>query len=271
MKVAAWISFGVVFGALADASAQVGPDETDPRKIMTAVIKRDTGDKVVSKLEFTIKDQTGSSRSRSIQAWEMTFGDGKKRLYLFEEPANVRDTGFLSVDYSDGTKTDDQFLYVPNLKKVSRIAGSGKAGSWMGTDFSYADLTDPDPSQYEYKMLEQSTKVDGEDCWLIQSTPITPKEKEETGYIDSQVWVSKSKLMTLQSKARVAAGKKLKYIKWSDIKQVSGIWRAHTIQARLVKGGSVDSETVMRFTKLEIGQPTVKDDLFTERRLTAGL
>ncbi len=252
-------------------AADIKPDETDARKIMTAVIKRDNGDKMTARLKMSVKDSSGSERNRIARSFELDFESGTKRVFMFEDPSDVRNTGFLSVDYDDGKKDDDQFLYLPNLKKTSRIASSAKSGSFMGTDFTYADMTDPDPADYEYKILKQSTKVAGEECWLIAARPVSAKAKEETGYIDSQNWVSKSKLMTVQLKARVRAGKKLKYMKWADIKNVNGVWRSHLLTARIVRNKEVQSESTILYMDLKLGQETVNADIFTQRFLEAGI
>ena len=59
---------------------------------------------------------------------------------IFESPSDVQNTGLLSVDY-DGAKDDDQWLYLPSLHKATRISSGDKSGSFMGTDFTYSDMT----------------------------------------------------------------------------------------------------------------------------------
>lgn len=270
-RVTLFSSFVLMSWAASAVAADIKPDETDAKKIMTAVITRDNGDKMTARLKMSVKDASGSERARIARSFELDFDEGTKRVFMFEDPPDVRNTGFLSIDWDDGKKDDDQFLYLPNLKKTSRIAASAKSGSFMGTDFTYTDMTDPDPKDYEYKILKQSTKVDGEECWLIAARPITDKAKEETGYIDSQNWVSKSKLMTVQLKARVRAGKKLKYMKWADIKKVNGIWRSHLLSARIVRNKQVESESTITYMDLKLGQDGVNEEMFTRRFLEAGI
>ena len=102
----------------------------------------------------------------------------------------------------------------------------------MGTDLSYSDMTKADPAHFEYAVLKQTVKAGGEDCWVIESKPKTQKAKDETGYIKSHVWVSKSKLIPLQVKAWVREGSKLKFIKFGDLKQLGGVWVPHKIMAK---------------------------------------
>lgn len=257
--------------ALPATAWAVTPDETDPAKIMDAVDKREDGDKSTSRMVMVVKDSAGRERKRVVQSRSMDFSEGTKQLLLFEQPADVRNTGLLSVDYDDGDKDDDQWLYLPSLRKSTRISSSDKSGSFMGTDMSYSDMTRQDPKGYSYTMVEQSKKVGGEDCWVIEARPKTAKLKEETGYVKSMMWVSKEKLMPVRVKNWVREGKKLKYIKFGDIKKVDGIWIAHKIMAQTKRGKEVESTTVIAFKEYKLNQPGVTEADFNQRRLEKGL
>ena len=176
----------------------------------------------------------------------------------------------MSVDY-DGARDDDQWLYLPSLRNTTRISSSGKSGSFVGTDISYADMTSRDVDAYDYEMIEESTNVDGEACWLIESRPRTAKEQEATGYLKTQSWISKEKLIPLQAKMWVKEGKKLKYMKFGDIRKVDGIWTVHKLSVRTVKNGKVESTTVMQFKSLKFNDPSVSEADFSERRLEQGI
>jgi hypothetical protein len=192
-------------------------------------------------------------------------------LLLFESPADVRNTGVLTINYDGSDREDDQWLYLPSLKKSTRISSSGKAGAFMGSDISYADITERDSEVYEHKLLEQSTMVDGEECWLIESRPMTEKEKTETGYVKQHMWISKSKLMPLQGKAWVKKGRKLKYLKNTEFKKVDGIWVPFKMTVRTAKNGKVDSTTVLTFHDVKLKDAKVDEGEFTQRRLEQGL
>jgi outer membrane lipoprotein-sorting protein len=257
-------------GAAAQAEG-LSPAESDPRAIMQAVFNRSTGNSSVSQTEMTISLEADSPRVRKMRRWSRKFEGGTKALVIIEEPADLKNTAFLNLDYDDGARDDDQWLYLPALHRAKRIGSSGRSGSFMGSDFSYADLSRTDPADYDFKLIEPSTSVDGEDCWLIEATPRTDKAKEETGYLKKHVWVSKAKTMEVQIKAWVIRGKSLKYIKLSDIRQVQGIWTAHQIEGRTVSRDKLVSRTVVRTLGIKYDDPSVKDDLFTERRLEQGL
>ena len=249
----------------------VSPDSTDPRAIMLAVEERTRATTTKSRLAIKITDGAGRTRDRALQSWSMEFKQGTRQLMMFESPADVRNTGMLSIDYKDGERDDDQWLYLPSLSKTTRIASGDKSGSFMGTDLSYADMTRADPSQYDYLIKKQSVAVGGDDCWLIEARPKTQRAKDETGYVKSRVWVSKAKMMPLQVKAWIREGKKLKYIKFSDIKMVGGEWFPHKVTARTKKGKKTESTTVLQFFDVVADSAEVTKDLFTQRRLEQGL
>ncbi len=265
---------GAMIAALALSAATamaLDPKEKDPKKIFAAMEDRDLGDKGIARVSMTLVDSSGRKRQRQLMSWRLKFNGGTKQLMIFESPADVRNTGLLSVDYDDAKKDDDQWLYLPALHRATRISGSDRSGSFLGTDLSYADLTKRDVNSYNHKLIKESVKVDGEDCWLIESRPKTDKEKSETGYLKTQFWISKSKLFPMQIKAWVEKGQKLKYLKFTDIKKHDGVWLAHTTTVRTMKNDKVESTTIMKFTSVKFNDPSVNDSMFSQRRMEQGL
>lgn len=261
----------LVVALLAVPSTAISPDTTDARAIMEAVEARPRADRVSSRIMMQVIDKAGRKRTRVVESRSKLFEGGTKQLVLFAAPADVRNTGLLSIDYDAGDKDDDQWLYLPSLRKSTRISASSRSGSFMGTDLSYSDMTKQDPASYDYGVVEQSAPVDGEDCWLIEARPRTEKAKRETGYVKLHVWVSKDKLVPLKVKNWVREGRKLKLIKFADIKKVGGIWIPHKILAQTVRAGTVQSRTVMVFKDLAVNAAHVTDGDFTQRRLEQGL
>jgi len=249
----------------------IAKDSTDATAIMRAVEARDKGDKIVSRMKLVVEDSRGRQRVRAVQNRALEFAGGTKQLMIFEHPADVRNTGLLSIDYDDGAKDDDQWLFLPSLHKSTRISSSGKSGSFMGTDLTYSDMTARDPANYDYKILEQSTQVGGDDCWLIEARPKTAKEKEETGYVKMQLWVSKEKTLMVQGKMWVREGKKIKYLKFGDFEKIDGIWMVKKISAKTVRNKKVESTTVITMEEVKLNQPGVTEKDFTQARLEQGI
>jgi outer membrane lipoprotein-sorting protein len=262
----------VAISFLFSASAlALEPNVSDARAVARAVEDRDVGDRGTANATLKLVDQNGKERVRKLRQISMKFGQGRKTRMFFEAPADVRNTGFLSVDYDAGDKDDDQWLYLPSLHRSTRIAGADKSGSFMGSDLSYADMTKRDTSEYDYTLLEQSVVVDGEDCWLLESRPKSEAEQKETGYLKTHAWISKSKLVRVQVKAWVVEGKKIKYMKFGDLRRIDGIWVAHSLNVRTVRGTQVESTTVFELSDVKFNQPGVSDGEFAETRLEQGL
>lgn len=256
----------------ASAVAAVPPESTDAAAIMAAVEDRVEGDRVSGRLVMTLVDKSGRQRQRVVRSWSMQFEGGTRQLMIFEGPADVANTGLLSIDHDAGDKDDDQWLWLPSLHKSTRISSADKSGSFMGTDLSYADMTRADPAHHAYTMVDANATVEGEAAWLIESRPTTARAKEESGYLKSHLWISKSRLLPLQVKAWVIKGKRLKYIKFDEVKQLGEAWVPHKISARTVdQNGKVESSTVLQFSELRHDDPAVTDELFTQRRLEQGL
>lgn len=247
------------------------PDTKDPRVIVQAANNRDDGDKRISRSIWTLTDSSGKSRKRVLRLWSIDFAEGTKTLMIYEKPADIRNTGFLSIDYTDEKKEDDQWLYLPRLHKTIRIASADRSDSFLGTDLSYYDLSRPNVNANNYKLLKASVDVNGDDCWLIEATPKTDKEKRESGYQKSHLWFSKKTLLPVQSKAWLAKGDILKYLKLADIKQVNGIWTPYRLIVQTLKNGKVESTTTVEFTSVMFNQESVKEHDFSPRRLEKGL
>jgi hypothetical protein len=259
----------VVYGGLASAETP-GPDSKDARAIMEAVETRDLGDRMTARISMTIvsgKDKRG----RVMRLRRMRASDGLQTLIQFERPADMRSTGLLTLDYDDGGKEDAQWLYLPSTRKTIRTSGGEKSGSFVGSDVSYHDMTRHHAKEWEYTLLNEQAKVGDETVWVIEAKPRTDRMRDESGYLKVHYWISKRSFVAVQLKAWMASGKKLKYMKLTELAQIDGIWVPHKIAARTVRGDKVESTTVMVWDKVKFGVEDVSAEDFTERRLEQGI
>ncbi|MEE2645000.1 MAG: outer membrane lipoprotein-sorting protein [Myxococcota bacterium] len=263
-------SLTFIFFASTSAAAPISPDSRDARAIMEAVESQPEGDQSKGRLVMTITDNAGRSRQRVVQSRAMNFAEGRKQLMRFESPADVRNISLLSVDFKSGDRDDLQWLYLPSMSKLTRISSGEKSGSFMGTDLSYSDMTEADINHYDYRLVKPEVVIRGEPCWQIESRPKTQRARDETGYVKTHIWISKSKLVPLQLKAWVREGRRLKYIQFRDYKQIDGLWVAQLILAQTRKGRQVESSTSLKFTELSFGNSDVIESLFQQNRLEQG-
>ncbi|MBN1559459.1 outer membrane lipoprotein-sorting protein [candidate division KSB1 bacterium] len=165
--------------------------QDDPQQIMQKSYDAMTlaGSESISTL--TISDGKGNQRVRTFSSAQKTDEAEQvtKMIMRFLEPADVKGTGILTFDYED--KDDDMWLYMPALRKVRRIVSSEKQKSFMGSEFSNADITKPLLSDYTYKMLGSESLGDVE-CWKIEMTPASKKIGDSYGYSKKIGWIGKA-------------------------------------------------------------------------------
>ncbi len=258
-------------GFLAFAAFPSFADDTglSGRQIMELVDARDDGDNATQNMEMILIDKRGNRRERTIRAMGRDVGEDTHSIMFFLSPADVKDTGFLTYDYDDDTKDDDQWLYLPALKKTKRIASTDKSGSFMGSDFSYADMTDRKLDYYDYTLMKE-TDVDGVPVWQIESIPNNEKEIKETGYTKSVVFVRQDNYVVIRSVSWVKKGKRLKYFDVKKLEQIDGIWVPTEMHMTTKKGKTTVHKTVILAHDVRFNQD-LDEDMFTVRKLEKGL
>ncbi len=250
------------------ASVARAADDPKAREIMVRVDERDDGDDQTSDMQMVLIDKRGKQRIRELRTFGKDKGEDTYSMMFFVSPADVEDTGFLTYDYDDPDRDDDQWLYLPALKKTKRIASSDKSGSFMGSDFSYADMTDRPLEKYEFQLLQEA-EVDGHPVWVIQSTPIDEDEIDETGYTKSIQFVRKDIDVVVRSKIWVKKGKRNKYLEVQELEQIDGIWVPTVMTMTTKKGKQTLHKTLLRQTNVKFNQ-ALDFDNFTVRGLETG-
>ncbi|RLA74079.1 MAG: outer membrane lipoprotein-sorting protein, partial [Epsilonproteobacteria bacterium] len=112
------------------------------QEIAQKVHDRDEGDNSTANMKMILIDKNGKKRVRDLKKFTKEKGKDTLKLMFFLTPADVKNTAFLTHDFEDSDKDDDQWLYLPELQKVKRIVSSDKSSSFMGSDFTYSDMTD---------------------------------------------------------------------------------------------------------------------------------
>ena len=245
--------------------------ETTPptgRQIMEWVDAREDGDTETSTMEMLLIDRSGNQRTRRMRNFRMDVGPDRKSVLFFTSPADVKNTGFLSFDYVDVERDDDQWLYLPALKKTKRIAGGDRGGSFMGSDFTYADFSKPALDRYTYTLMKE-VALDGVEMWQVEAIP-NEKEAKETGYTRSINFVRKDNHMLARAVSFVKKGKRLKYFSVEKIANIDGVWVATDISMTTKKGKNTVHKTVLKISDIQFNQPMSEDDL-SIRRLERGL
>jgi hypothetical protein len=242
-------------------------------QIMQKVLNRDDGDNIITTMQMQLIDKNGKKRIRDMKTFSKEINDDEKKLIFFLSPSDVKNTAFLTYDYKDDTKDDDQWLYLPALNKTKRIPQSDKDSSFMGSDFSYFDMTKPNLNDFNFKIIKQSIvkrKSGNEDVWLIQITPKTKAISEQTGYLKSIAYVRKDNYMITRAKYYLLKAKRVKYMDIKKVKKIDGIDVATITTMTLKKDKRTIHKTILIQDNIKMNQD-LKEDFFTIRTLEKGI
>ena len=241
----------------------------DGDEIARRINARDEGEAVSRLLTMEMTDSSGKQRIRETKAFRKYYGVEKRTVIFYQAPKNIKDTAFLTYDYPETDKDDDQWLYLPAMRKVRRISASDRGDYFLGTDFTYEDIkleTRISIDDYQRKTIGES-EVDGVHCLLLESIPVNDDIAEELGYskvvqcVDDSIW------MIRQAKMWDVQGRPLKTIHFRDVRQVQDIWTQHQLTVNNHKTGH---HTRFTFSNVNYNEG-VKDRLFTQNALKRGL
>lgn len=263
------MAFVVFAAAVISAVPAALADDPKARAIMEHVDARDDGDNQTSDMEMILIDKRNNKRIRKLATFRKDNGEDTLRLMFFLHPADVKDTAFLTWDYDDPSKDDDQWLYLPALRKTKRIASSDKSGSFMGSDLNYSDMTDRNLEDYDFT-LKKEMDVKGVKTWLIESIPRTKKVIKETGYKKSLLFIRQDNYFVIRAVHWVKDGGYLKYIDVKNLELIDNIWVAIEIHVTTKKGKQFAHKTILKLDNVKFNQG-LDDNLFTVRRMEKGL
>ncbi|MEZ7853102.1 MAG: outer membrane lipoprotein-sorting protein [SAR324 cluster bacterium] len=267
------ITIWIAFFSLLFTGSFVFPKKThalSAREIMEKVNERDDGDRSISEMEMILIDKKGKKRIRKIKTYGREIGKDSQSLMFFLTPADVKNTGFLTFDYDESGKDDDQWLYLPALRKTKRIAAGDKSGSFMGSDLNYSDMSSPDLDLYDYTLMKE-TKVKDEKVWQIKAVPKNDDEADKSGYSKSVIFILQDKFMMTRAVRWVYKKKRNKYFDARKIENIDGIWISTELHVTTKSGKKTLHKTILNQKNIKFNQQEVNEDLFTIRRLEKGL
>jgi outer membrane lipoprotein-sorting protein len=179
--------------------------------------KRDNGfQNFTANMMMVLKNRQGEESSRSIRNKTLEVkGDGDKSLSIFDRPRDVKGTALLNFTHKVGT--DDQWLYLPALKRVKRISSANKSGSFMGSEFAYEDVTSQEVEKYNYKWIRDED-FKGEKCFVFERYPVY----KNSGYTRQVVWLDQKDYKLLRIEFFDRKNAPLKTLTQTDFKQYLG-------------------------------------------------
>ncbi len=247
----------LALGAVAGVSAQ-----TSGQEIMEQVYNRPAPDDMTAEVTMTLTDRRGNQRVREIEQYTMKTADGEKQLMFFTAPADVRDTSFMTWSYDDDPD-DDQWIYLPQLNRVRRIASDSKHDRFMGSDFTYDDISGRHPDEDEHELLREE-QLDGRDMYVVDSRP---KDTSQAPFSRTVTWVDPERLLGARREYFDSRDNRYKVLELQEAAEIDGFW---IIERMTMTDESRDHSTTMeiRNARLETG---LDERMFSERTMTRGV
>jgi hypothetical protein len=206
--------------------------------------------------------KSGAIKERKVTRWVLSgANDLDKILVRFLAPRDVENTALLTWEDKDGN--DDQWLYLPTLKKPKRIAASAKKNRFMGTDFAYEDLRSEALAVHAYALVGAEA-VDGADCWVVEAKPATERQAGDSGYSRRKIWVRKDNHATVKREFYDKQERLEKVETHRKLVNVTGsVWRSDELEMQDVQNGG---RTVVIVEARAINRG-LRDEFFSEAEL----
>ena len=175
-------------------------------------------------MKMVLRNRHGQESIRQIRVVNLEMeSDGDKGLTVFDEPRDIKGTAFLS--YSHALVPDEQWIYLPALKRVKRISSSNKSGPFMGSEFAYEDISSFEIPKYDYLYLRDEV-FEGNNCYVLELRP----QYQYSGYTKSYVWIDKKEYRNQKVEYYDRKNSLLKVQRFTDYQLYLGqYWRAHTM------------------------------------------
>ena len=180
---------------------------------------RGWGDSVAD-MSMILRNGQGQEAQRKMRLKTLEVrGDGDKGLTVFDQPRDVKGTAFLN--FSHALVADEQWIYLPALKRVKRISSRNKSGPFMGSEFAFEDMSSFEIEKYKFKFLKDDN-YNGQDAFVVEQTP----RDEHSGYTKQIVWIDKQHYRPLKIEFYDRKGSLLKTLTLHDYKlYLDKYWR----------------------------------------------
>jgi len=220
---------------------------------------------VESVATLTIIDSKGRQRVRKLTQISKLYDNGQteKKMIRFLSPADVKGTGFLIFYYRE--KDDDKWLYLPALRKTSRIVSSENAKSFMGSEFSYTDMTPPTVEDFTYNILGEE-EIKGVLCWKIEITPKADDIADENGFSKKISYIGKQDYMIRKAVYFDLDEELHKEFTVYEIKELDTKNHKYRLTHMVMENKQNGRQSIMKVEKIQF-TPKIKDEYFYIRYL----
>jgi len=256
-KISLGLLIGTIFVGLLYSQAN---DRPSGQEVMENVYYRPTGDDMTADLNMVLTNSRGATRERSIKQFSRSTDDVDKKMMFFLAPADVRDTSFMNWSYHDG-RSDDQWIYLPAIRRIRRISSNSKNDAFMGSDFTYDDLGERHPDEDMHKIIGEE-EYNGEPCYIVESDPVG----SDDAFSKTVSWIIKDKWIGLKREYYDESGEVYKLLQVDNYEEIDDYW---VITDMIMRDLNRDHSTriTLENVKFNIG---LRDNQFSERQMMQG-
>lgn len=248
------ISATLLVGVFALPAAVIAQDAAKGLAIAQEVKRRDTGYKdFTTTATMTLRNAQGQSSVKELNVKTLEIpGTGEKSLIVFTAPADTKDTILLS--YSYRSQPDDQWIFLPAMKRTKRIASGTRSGSFVGSEFSYEDISPQQVEKYTYNFLREENLA-GQACFVVERYPV---DKKSSGYTKQVLWIDKAEYRPLKAENYDRKDTLYKTLVFSKYQKYAGkFWRPSSAEMTNHQSGKSTGITFADYkfgTGLDAGQ-----------------
>ncbi|MDA7816679.1 outer membrane lipoprotein-sorting protein [Sulfurimonas sp.] len=238
----------------------------DGRAIIDEVAERHD-----AKFEFEVQqmvliDKKGAKESRELRRYSREGSNALfKYLLVFDKPKGVKGVALLTWQNKD--QDDDQWMYLPALSKVKRIAKGGSKNYFMGTDYAFEDLVSENRNKFRYEK-QSDIVLDGKDCYVVDVYPETKQMKKSSGYKYRKLYIRKDIFFTVQVDYYGKRGKYIKQQKLTDIEHIDG--KMYRAKKSVMDNKKEKHVTEIIILKRKFTEKSVPSKFFKQRYIKSG-
>ena len=215
------------------------------------------GNDMKARILMKLIDKGGQERIRDLTMLRKNYAEGGEQKYFiyFHQPADIKDTTFMVYKYPD--KDDDRWLFIPAISLVKRIAANDKYSSFVGSDFTYEDVSGRKSKEDNHTLLRKE-EINGKSCFVIESIPLGTSE-----YTKRISWIDDVNFLPLKEEFYDKQNELYREFQALKIKDINGI---PAVTERSMKNIKTGHRTDVTFQEIEYNLG-IGDDIFSERYL----
>ena len=217
------------------------------------------GDDGIADVTMKIINKKGKERTREFTMLRLDLNEGGEQKYYtyFRQPSDVSRLTFMVWKNPDAN--DNRWLYVPSVDLVKQISADDKNSSFVGSDFTYEDVSGRHWSEDKHTLISDNEMLDGKATYLISSVPV----QDEKAFAEKKSWIDKTSYLPLREEYYDDKGQLTRVFTADKIENIDGI---ETVTQRTMDNVTKNQKTTVYFNKISYNTG-ITDDIFTERYL----